>query len=61
LVIGDSVAGITAARAAGMTVLGFTGGSHSLPGQADKLRAAGASEVFASPARIAQYLAVTSP
>ncbi|WP_200809579.1 HAD family hydrolase [Aquimixticola soesokkakensis] len=30
IVVEDSPAGITAARAAGMTVLGFTGGSHAL-------------------------------
>ena len=42
LVIEDSVAGVTAARAAGMTVLGFTGGSHCLDGHAEKLRQAGA-------------------
>jgi HAD superfamily hydrolase (TIGR01509 family) len=48
LAIEDSVAGVTAARAAGMTVLGFTGGSHCLDGHADKLRAAGAADVFGS-------------
>ncbi len=48
LAIEDSVAGVTAARAAGMTVLGFTGGSHCLDGHADKLREAGADGVFAS-------------
>ena len=32
LVIEDSLAGITAAVAAGMTVLGFHGGSHCRPG-----------------------------
>ncbi|MGH6930904.1 MAG: HAD-IA family hydrolase, partial [Dongiaceae bacterium] len=58
LVIEDSVAGVTAARAAGMTVLGFAGGSHCLPGHADKLRAAGAAEVFDSAAAIAARLAI---
>ena len=48
LVIEDSVAGVTAARAAGMTVLGFTGGSHCLDGHAEKLWAAGAGLVCAS-------------
>jgi HAD superfamily hydrolase (TIGR01509 family) len=48
LAIEDSVAGVTAARAAGMTVLGFTGGSHCLDGHGAKLRAAGAREVFGS-------------
>ena len=46
LVIEDSVPGVTGAVAAGMTVLGFHGGSHCLPGHADKLRAAGAALLF---------------
>ncbi len=46
LVIEDSVPGITGARAAGMTVLGFHGGSHCRPGYSDTLRAAGAAMTF---------------
>jgi HAD superfamily hydrolase (TIGR01509 family) len=46
LVIEDSVPGITGARAAGMTVLGFHGGSHCRPGHADRLLAAGAVTAF---------------
>ena len=46
LVIEDSVPGVTGARAAGMTVLGFHGGSHCRPGHADMLRAAGAALIF---------------
>ena len=46
VVIEDSAAGITAARAAGMTVLGFHGGSHCRPGHAGLLRDAGAIETF---------------
>jgi HAD superfamily hydrolase (TIGR01509 family) len=46
VVIEDSIAGVTAGRAAGMTVLGFFGGSHCRPGHAEKLRAAGADSVF---------------
>jgi beta-phosphoglucomutase-like phosphatase (HAD superfamily) len=46
LVIEDSVPGITGARAAGMTVLGFHGGSHCGPGHADTLLAAGAVMAF---------------
>ena len=38
--------GITGALAAGMTVLGFHGGSHCRPGHADTLRAAGAAMTF---------------
>jgi HAD superfamily hydrolase (TIGR01509 family) len=46
LVIEDSIPGITGALAAGMTVLGFHGGSHCRPGYADTLRAAGAAMTF---------------
>jgi HAD superfamily hydrolase (TIGR01509 family) len=46
VVIEDSVPGISGARAAGMTVLGFHGGSHCRPGYADTLRAAGATATF---------------
>ena len=46
IVIEDSVPGVTGARAAGMTVLGFHGGSHCLPGHAELLRAAGAAVTF---------------
>jgi HAD superfamily hydrolase (TIGR01509 family) len=46
LVIEDSVAGIAGARAAGMAVLGFHGGSHCREGYAETLRAAGAAMTF---------------
>jgi beta-phosphoglucomutase-like phosphatase (HAD superfamily) len=48
LVIEDSVSGVQAAKAAGMTVWGFTGGAHyaSRDGRAI-LQAAGADRVFA--------------
>jgi HAD superfamily hydrolase (TIGR01509 family) len=46
VVIEDSVPGISGARAAGMTVLGFHGGSHCRPGYGDTLRAAGAVVTF---------------
>jgi HAD superfamily hydrolase (TIGR01509 family) len=46
LVIEDSLPGITGARAAGMTVFGFHGGSHCQPGHAEILRAAGALLTF---------------
>jgi len=60
VVVEDSVPGVTAARAAGMTVIGFTGGSHCRPGDTDRLRAAGADIVIgdmrALPALIVQSL-----
>ena len=46
VVIEDSVPGVTGARAAGMTVLGFHGGSHCRPGDGEALRAAGAAATF---------------
>jgi HAD superfamily hydrolase (TIGR01509 family) len=57
LVIEDSIAGVTAARAAGMTVLGLTAGGHCLDGHADQLRQAGADAVFASCPDLARRLA----
>jgi len=47
LVIEDSPPGVEAARAAGMTVFGFTGGAHA-QGAAyhERLRVAGASQIF---------------
>jgi HAD superfamily hydrolase (TIGR01509 family) len=47
LVIEDSLAGVEAAGAAGMTVFGFTGGGHCRQGHAERLRQAGASTIFA--------------
>ncbi|KAA1008912.1 HAD family phosphatase [Paraburkholderia panacisoli] len=46
LVVEDSVTGVTAASAAGMTVLGFVGGGHASDAQIDRLHAAGARHVF---------------
>jgi HAD superfamily hydrolase (TIGR01509 family) len=46
VVIEDSIPGVTGALAAGMTVLGFHGGSHCRPGYAETLRAAGATMTF---------------
>jgi beta-phosphoglucomutase-like phosphatase (HAD superfamily) len=47
VVIEDSVPGVTGARAAGMTVLGFFGGSHCTSEHEAMLRAAGAERTFA--------------
>ncbi len=46
VVIEDSVPGVTGARAAGMTVLGFHGGSHCTPRHGEMLRRAGADLIF---------------
>jgi HAD superfamily hydrolase (TIGR01509 family) len=55
VVIEDSPFGVQAAVAAGMTVLGFTGGGHSSPAHAAQLRAAGAELVFAGWPAIAAW------
>jgi HAD superfamily hydrolase (TIGR01509 family) len=46
LVIEDSTAGVQAAVAAGMRVIGFVGGEHCGPEHAEKLQRAGASAVI---------------
>jgi HAD superfamily hydrolase (TIGR01509 family) len=45
LVIEDSAAGVQAAMAAGIRVIGFVGGGHCGPDHADKLRQAGATVI----------------
>jgi HAD superfamily hydrolase (TIGR01509 family) len=61
VVVEDSVAGVTAARAAGMPVLGFAGGGHAGDGYAAKLRAAGAAPVFADMAELPALLQAPAP
>lgn len=46
IVVEDSVHGIHGAKAAGMRVIGFTGGAHSYPGHSDILTEAGAETVI---------------
>ncbi len=48
LVIEDSLAGVAAALAAGMAVIGFTGGGHCGPGHGEVLLEAGAGRVVPS-------------
>jgi D-ribulokinase len=61
LVIEDSVAGVAAARAAGMTVFGFVGGSHfSRLDKGADLTAAGADLVFEDMARLPNLVAARS-
>jgi HAD superfamily hydrolase (TIGR01509 family) len=57
VVIEDSVPGITGACAAGMTVLGFHGGSHCRPGHGDTLRGAGAVATFKDMRQLPDLLA----
>jgi HAD superfamily hydrolase (TIGR01509 family) len=52
LVVEDSVTGVTAAKAAGMQVLGFIGGGHASEGQIGALERAGAELVFDDMARL---------
>lgn len=57
VVVEDSRAGVAAGRAAGMRVLGFTGGSHCGPDHGRLLRAAGAATVFADMTLLPELLA----
>lgn len=57
LVVEDSIAGVTAACAAGMEVIGYAGGSHANHGYADRLREVGAEEVATSMDQLAAALA----
>ena len=59
IVLEDSVFGVTAAKAAGARVIGFTGGAHTWLGHADLLVEAGAETVihrFSDFAKIAEAL-----
>ena len=58
VVVEDSVPGVQAAVAAGMCVLGFTGGEHCRSGHAERLHEAGASAIAAD---MTSLLALLSP
>jgi HAD superfamily hydrolase (TIGR01509 family) len=55
-VIEDSIAGVEAAIAAKMSVVGFCGGSHCPQDHADRLSQAGCSRVFAVMPELAAFL-----
>nr|WP_254224400.1 HAD family phosphatase [Burkholderia multivorans] len=57
LVVEDSATGITAAAAAGMTVLAFVGGGHAPAAQSDALRSIGARHVFDDMHELPGYVA----
>jgi HAD superfamily hydrolase (TIGR01509 family) len=57
VVIEDSLPGVTAAVAAGMTVIGFVGASHCRPGDAARLAAQGAVAVIDDMAQLPPMLA----
>jgi beta-phosphoglucomutase-like phosphatase (HAD superfamily) len=50
------VHGVHAARAAGMRVIGFTGGSHTYPTHADRLTDAGAETVISRMVELPQMV-----
>ena len=60
VVIEDSLPGIAAAVAAGMTPIGFTGGSHCRPDHAARLAAAGAMRVTGTMPELQTILAELS-
>jgi HAD superfamily hydrolase (TIGR01509 family) len=55
-VVEDSIAGVEAAIAAQMPVVGYCGGSHCPGDHADRLRAAGCSRVFTRMPELAAFL-----
>jgi HAD superfamily hydrolase (TIGR01509 family) len=56
VVIEDSLTGVRAGVAAGMTVLGYTGGSHIQPEHQVKLLEEGAIEVFSEMSQLSNWL-----
>lgn len=60
IVIEDSIAGVEAARAAGMHTIGFAGASHCGPDHHDRLRAAGATMIVAAMSGLADAVATLS-
>ncbi|KYG67302.1 hypothetical protein AZI86_09910 [Bdellovibrio bacteriovorus] len=56
IVIEDSVAGVQAALAAGMRVLGFTGGQHIQLGHSDTLKGLGSTKVFSDMRELPEIL-----
>ncbi|WP_227367633.1 HAD family hydrolase [Halomonas sp. M20] len=56
LVVEDSVSGVTAAHAAGMTVIGFIGASHIEPGHDRRLEQAGAWHVMSDMRELASLV-----
>lgn len=58
VVVEDSIAGVTAAKAAGMPVIGFIGGSHARPDLSARLHTAGASSVVGDMKEVAALLGV---
>jgi HAD superfamily hydrolase (TIGR01509 family) len=56
IVIEDSLTGVRAGVAAGMKVIGFTGGSHIQMGHQEKLLDAGAVEIFSEMSQISAWL-----
>lgn len=56
LVVEDSLSGVAAAKAAGIAVVGFVGGSHCRAGHAEALLDAGCARVFRRMDELAEFL-----
>lgn len=61
LVVEDTSTGVRAAVAAGIQVIGFTGGSHNIIGHGDRLLAEGAAIVVETMAELAPLLPCRQP
>lgn len=65
VVIEDSALGVTAGRAAGMKVIGFTGGAHAIGDAARHLASAGAHRIVSSmtelPASVKEVMSCVKP
>jgi HAD superfamily hydrolase (TIGR01509 family) len=59
IVLEDSPAGVTGAKAAGMTAVGFVGGSHIRGDHRDRLTAAGANTIAESYGDVAKLLSLS--
>ena len=60
MVVEDSISGARAALSAGLTVIGFTGGSHILPGHELQLMDIGVGKIAASMNKLGEILAAYS-
>lgn len=61
IVVEDSISGVKAALSAGLTVIGFTGGSHILPGHGQQLIDIGVGKIAESMNELGEILTAYNP